>query len=194
MYVREARNRDEAWLLDRIEELGVDEAAFRSRDYVIAMDEEAGEKVGFGRIRVHKDDDGEYCELTGVGILPDWRGAGVGAHVIERLVENASDEGFEEVHALVGEPEYYEQFGFREVAVDDLPDPLAERLSDKRETVAPDATPLSLEVARFRVPEDLREAFKTAGGSDASGAEPEESAEDFGIDPEEATYKYDTGR
>jgi len=194
MYVREARNRDEAWLLDRIEELGVDEAAFRSRDYVIAMDEEAGEKVGFGRIRVHKAEDGEYCELTGVGILPDWRGAGVGAHVIERLVENARDEGFDEVYALVGEPEYYEQFGFRGVAADDLPDPLTERLTEKRETVASDATPLSLEVSRFRVPEDLREAFKTAGGSDAGGEDPEESAEDFGIDPDEATYKYDTGR
>jgi N-acetylglutamate synthase-like GNAT family acetyltransferase len=194
MYVREARNRDEAWLLDRIEELGVDEAAFRSRDYVIAMDEEAGEKVGFGRIRMHKGGEREYCELTGVGILPDWRGAGVGAHVIERLVENASDDGFEEVYALVGEPEYYEQFGFREVAVEELPGPLGERLSEKRETVAPSATPLSVEVSRFRVPEDLREAFKTAGGSDAGGDDPDESAEDFGIDPEEATYKYDTGR
>jgi N-acetylglutamate synthase-like GNAT family acetyltransferase len=194
MYVREARNRDEAWLLDRIEELGVDEAAFRSRDYVIAMDEEAGEKVGFGRIRVHKDDGTEYCELTGVGILPDWRGAGVGAHVIERLIENASDEGFEEVYALVGEPEYYEQFGFREVAAEDLPGPLADRLEEKRETVTADATPLSLAVSRLRVPEDLREAFKTAGGSDAGGEDPEESAEDFGIDPDEATYKYDTGR
>jgi N-acetylglutamate synthase-like GNAT family acetyltransferase len=194
MYVREARNRDEAWLLDRIEELGVDEAAFRSRDYVIAMDEEAGEKVGFGRIRIRKDEDEECCELTGVGILPDWRGAGVGAHVIERLVENASDEGFEEVYALVGEPEYYEQFGFREVAVEDLSDPIADRLSEKRETVTPEATPLSLAVRRFRVPEDLREAFKTAGGSDAGGNDSEESAEDFGIDPDEATYKYDTGR
>jgi N-acetylglutamate synthase-like GNAT family acetyltransferase len=194
MYVREARNRDEAWLLDRIEELGVDEAAFRSRDYVIAMDEEAGEKVGFGRIRVHKSENGESCELTGIGILPDWRGGGVGAHVIERLVENASDEGFEEVHALVAEPEYYEQFGFREVTTDDLPESLVERLSEKRETVAPGVVPLSIEVSQFRVPEDLREAFKTAGGSDAGGDDPEESAEDFGIDPDEASYKYDTGR
>ncbi|MFB6229166.1 MAG: GNAT family N-acetyltransferase [Halobacteriales archaeon] len=194
MYVREARNRDEAWLLDRIDELGVDEVAFRSRDYVIAMDEEAGEKVGFGRIRVHKGEDGEYCELTGIGILPDWRGAGVGAHVIERLIENASDEGFETVYAVVGEPEYYEQFGFREVAVDDLPEPLSARVAEKREAIVPDATSLSLEVARFTMPENLREAFKTAGGSDASGENPEESAEDFGIDPDEATYKYDTGR
>jgi len=193
MYVREARNRDEAWLLDRIEELGVDEAAFRSRDYVIAMDEETGEKVGFGRIRIHKGE-AEYCELTGVGVLPDWRGGGVGAHVIERLVENAADEGFEEVYAFVEEPEYYEQFGFREIAAGDLPDALAERLAEKRETVAPDATPLSIDVGRFRVPGDLREAFKAAGGPEASESDPEETAEDFGIDPDEATYKYDTGR
>jgi N-acetylglutamate synthase-like GNAT family acetyltransferase len=194
MYVREARNRDEAWLLDRIEELGVDEAAFRSRDYVIAVDEETNDKVGFGRIRIHKDEGSEYCELTGLGILPDWRGAGVGAHVIERLVENADDDGFEEVYALVGEPEYYEQFGFREVAVDDLPGALADRLEAKRDVVGDGATPLRLEIGRFRMPEDLREAFKTAGGSDVGEDDPEESAEDFGIDPDEATYKYDTGR
>jgi len=194
MYVREARNRDEAWLLDRIEELGVDEAAFRSRDYVIAVDEETNDKVGFGRIRVHKGDGGEYCELTGLGILPDWRGKGVGAHVIERLVENASEEGFEELYALVGEPEYYEQFGFRERPAGDLPDPLADRLDAKRDLVGSEVTPLRLEVSRFRMPDDLREAFKTAGASDTGDDEPEESAEDFGIDPDEATYKYDTGR
>jgi len=194
MYVREARNRDEAWLLDRIEELGVDEAAFRSRDYVIAVDEETNDKVGFGRIRVHKGDGGEYCELTGLGILPDWRGKGVGAHAIERLVENASEEGFEELYALVGEPEYYEQFGFRERPAGDLPDPLADRLDAKRDLVGSEVTPLRLEVSRFRMPDDLREAFKTAGASDTGDDEPEESAEDFGIDPDEATYKYDTGR
>ncbi|MFB6296679.1 MAG: GNAT family N-acetyltransferase [Halobacteriales archaeon] len=194
MYVREARNRDEAWLLDRIEELGVDEAAFRSRDYVIAVDEETNEKVGFGRIRIHKSDDGEYCELTGLGILPDWRGKGVGAHVIERLVENAGDEGFEELYALVGEPEYYEQFGFRERPAGDLPEPLADRLDAKRDLVGSEVTPLRLEVPRFRMPDDLRDAFKTAGASDTGDDEPEESAEDFGIDPDEATYKYDTGR
>ena len=32
MYVRDAKNREEVWLLDRIEEMGLDETAFRSRD------------------------------------------------------------------------------------------------------------------------------------------------------------------
>jgi len=53
MYIRDAKNRDEAWLLDAIEQLGLDDVAFRSRDYVIAVDEESGDRAGFGRLRLH---------------------------------------------------------------------------------------------------------------------------------------------
>ena len=81
MYVRDAKKREEVWLLDRLEEFGFEDPAFRSRDYVIALDEEAGRRVGFGRIRVHSGDP-EYCEVTTVGVLPDWRRQGVGAHVV----------------------------------------------------------------------------------------------------------------
>jgi hypothetical protein len=45
----------------------------------------------------------------------------------------------------------------------------------------------------FEMPERLREAFKLAVPA-AEESAPEERAEDFGIDPESATYKYDTGR
>ena len=43
------------------------------------------------------------------------------------------------------------------------------------------------------MPEEYRERFKRAAEATEESAEPEESAEDFGIDPDEATYKYDTG-
>ena len=194
MYVRAARNRDELWLLDRIEELGLDEAAFRSRDYVIAVDEETGEKAGFGRVRLHKaGDDEEFCELTSVGVLDGWRGQGVGAHVVERLVENAGDEGFDTVYTFTDNVEPYEELGFVGVDPSSLPEPLQPRLEEKREQVAEDAVPLRLDVGAFTMPERLREAFKAAG-SDVDEAEVEETAEDFGIDPDSATYKYDTGR
>lgn len=68
MYVRNARNREEVWLLDHIEAMALDAAAFRSRDYVIAIDESGNEKVGFGRIRIHRADE-RVCELTGIGVL-----------------------------------------------------------------------------------------------------------------------------
>lgn len=194
MYVRDAKNREEVWLLEHIEAMGLDETAFRSRDYVVAVDEASGEKAGFGRIRIHKPTDGDdLCELTSIGVLEGWREQGVGAHVVERLVEYASDEGFDTVYALTSGGSYLAQFGFQRIDESQLPAPLSKRLEDKREGVDPEAVPLELDVERFRMPDRLREAFKRApeGRDDASD---DEAAEDFGIDPESATYKYDTGR
>jgi len=190
MYVRDAKNREEAWLLDHIEEMGLDGTAFRSRDYVVAIDEESNEKAGFGRIRVHKTDDG-LCELTSIGVLERWRGQGVGAHVVERLVRTAADEGFEEVYALTGEPDYLANFGFERIDTARLPDRLAERLEEKRSNLEPDAVPVRVTPAAFDVPSRFREAFKDAA-ADEGETEPVEGPEDFGIDPDEATYKYDT--
>ncbi len=189
MYVRDAKNREEVWLLDRIEEMNLDETAFRSRDYVIAIDEETNEKAGFGRIRIHKVDE-PVCELTSIGVLEEWRGQGVGAHVIERLVQKASDEDFSVVYSLTDQPEYLAQFGFEPVDAEKLPGKLRERLTEKRESIQPEAVPTRLRIEEFQVPSDRREAFKAADAD--RDEEPTESPEDFGIDPEEATYKYDT--
>ena len=193
MYVRDAKNRDEAWLLEQIEQLELDETAFRSRDYVIAMDEQSGDRAGFGRIRIHKTDDGEICELTSIGTLPEWRGQGVGAHVVERLVRTAKDKGFETVYSLTSETGYLSQFGFDTMESAQLPEALVRRLSEKRENLDPDAVPVRIDTDRFRMPDRLREAFKGARAQQEE-QEPQEGPEDFGIDPDEATYKYDTGK
>ncbi|MFC4449381.1 GNAT family N-acetyltransferase [Halorussus aquaticus] len=192
MYVRDAKNREEVWLLDHIEAMGLDETAFRSRDYVVAIDETSGEKAGFGRIRIHKTDDRELCELTSIGVLESWRRQGVGAHVVERLVEHARDQGFDAVFSLTSATDYLAQFGFRGVETSDLPDRLRERLDDKRDGSDPDAVAMVLDTDEFVMPDRLRERFKRAQPHEEE-PEPEESAEDFGIDPNSATYKYDTG-
>lgn len=194
MYVRDARNRDEVWLLDHIEEMGLDEGSFRSRDYVIAVDEGSNERAGFGRFRIHKTDDGEFCELTSIGVLEAWRGQGVGAHVLERLVGEAGDDGFDVLFCFTETPDYLTRFGFERVGEDALPEPMRNRLDRVRED-QPDAVPLALDRSAFEMPDHLRERFKNA--SPAAGEpepEPEDTPEDFGIDPDEATYKYDTGR
>lgn len=195
MYVRGAKNREEVWLLDQIERMELDETAFRSRDYVVALDESSGEKAGFGRIRVHTTDDADVCELTSIGVLERWRGQGVGAHVIERLIDHAGDQEFETVYALVGVPNYLVQFGFEPIEREALPDVLERRLETKRETIEPDAIPMALNVESFEMPDRLREAFKEASPTAAESEVDDEidPAEDFGIDPETATYKYDTG-
>ncbi|MFC6973854.1 GNAT family N-acetyltransferase [Halomicroarcula sp. GCM10025709] len=193
MYVRDAKNREEVWLLDHIEAMGLDETAFRSRDYVVAIDEQSHEKAGFGRIRIHKTDDGEYCELTSIGVLEEWRGQGVGAHIIERLAEYAADEGFDVVYSLTNAADYLAQFGFERIEPEQLPEKLRDRLVTKQENIQPDSVPLRLQVERFRMPDRFRTRFKAASAEETVESEPDESAEDFGIDPDEATYKYDTG-
>lgn len=192
MYVRDAKNRDEAWLLEHIEALGLDETAFRSRDYVIAMDEYDHDRAGFGRIRIHKTDNGEVCELTSIGVLEDWREQGVGAHVVERLVTTARDRDFDVVYSLTSADRYLKQFGFTRLPEDELPPVLQNRLEEKRENLDPEAVPMRIQPDRFRMPEHLRDAFKGAH-PDSEDEEPEEGPEDFGIDPDEVTYKYDTG-
>ena len=195
MYVRGAKNREEVWLLDHIEAMGLDDTAFRSRDYAVAVDEYVGEKAGFGRIRVHKEG-GEpvACELTSIGVPEEWRKQGVGAHVVERLVAQAGDQGFETVYSLASEPTYLGQFGFQPVETDALPTVLQDRLEEKREELAPDAIPMAIDVDAFEMPPRLRERFKTAAAHEDEELEPEADPEEFGIDPDEATYKYDTGR
>jgi N-acetylglutamate synthase-like GNAT family acetyltransferase len=192
MYVRDAKNREEVWLLDHIEAMGLDETAFRSRDYVVAIDERSNEKAGFGRIRIHKTDDGERCELTSIGVLESWPEQGVGAHVVERLVEQARDQGFDTVYSLTSATDYLTQFGFDPVETGDLPPKLRDRLDAKRENIDPDAVGMRLDIDEFTMPDRLRERFKHARPREPE-PEPEDSAEDFGIDPDEATYKYDTG-
>ena len=195
MYVRDAKNRDEVWLLDHIEEMGLDGESFRSRDYVIAVDEETNERAGFGRVRIHKPgDDGDFCELTSIGVLEAWRGQGVGAHVVERLIDEAGDDGFEVVYSFTALPAYLAQFGFDRAESDGLPDPVRERFEAVREA-EDDAVALRLPVDAFEMPDRLRERFKSATPAGESGETAiEETAEDFGIDPDETTYKYDTGR
>ncbi|WP_416839762.1 GNAT family N-acetyltransferase [Haloferax sp. DFSO52] len=190
MYVRDAKNRDEAWLLDALEDVGLDDAAFRSRDYVIALDEESNEKAGFGRFRVHKGDE-SFCEITCVGVLEHWRGQGVGAHVIERVVDRAVAEGYDTVYSFSSAYRYCVQFGFDAIDASALPDTVRSRFEQVKSKDA-DAIAVRLDAEEFTMPERLRDRFKVA--SPKSGdeeAEPELTAEDFGFD-EETPTKYST--
>lgn len=185
MHVRGARKHEEVWLLDRLEDFGFTDPAFRSRDYTVAVDDESGEKVGFGRLRVHTDAD--VCEVTNLGTLPDWRGMGVAAHVLQSLVEHARDQDYDVVYSMTDNAAYLEQFGFEEIDPDDLPPKLRERM-DEIESSRGSATAMRVSVEDFGLPRRLHRRW--ADDED----EIQETAEDFGIDPETATYKYDTGR
>jgi len=183
MHVRDAKNHEEVWLLDHLEAFGFEDPAFRSRDYVLAIDESSGEKAGFGRLRIHRTEAEEICEVTNLGVLEAFRGEGAGAELLERLVKNARNEGFETVYGLSPQSSYLEQFGFEPINPDDLPSVLAERFASVRGT-DPEATPVVLDVADFSVPRRLQRRAEP-------DVETEETPEDFGIDPDTTTYKYD---
>jgi N-acetylglutamate synthase-like GNAT family acetyltransferase len=191
MFARDAAKHEEVWLLDRLDEYGFEDPAFRSRDYVLAIDEETKERAGFARLRVHSgnttEGDERVCEFTNIGVLDDWRGRGVGAHLLEYLVEDAREQDFEGAYALTDEPDYLEQFGFEPVPESDLPAPLPDRLAATRE-YQPDAEPVHLDFDDFAIPIRLRRRFE-----DGDDEADEDAAEDFGIDSDSATYKYDTG-
>lgn len=114
--------------------------------------------------------------------------------MIERLVDTAAADRFETVYVLTDQPEYLTQFGFERVDTDDLPEALSDRLDEKREFLGGDVVGLHLAVDDFEMLDRFREAFKAAEPADAAADDATESPEDFGIDPESATYKYDTGR
>lgn len=189
MYIRDAEKREEVWLLDRLDEFGFEDPAFRSRDYVFAVDEDTGKKTAFGRLRVHSVDGEKVCELTCIGVLPDWRNQGVGAHIVERLVEVARDLGADIIYSFTTAADYCAQFGFDTIAVGDLPPKLKERFERVAEQ-DPEAEAVSIATEDFQVPPRLRRRFRDDEGEE----EPSERPEDFGIDPETASYKYDTGR
>lgn len=176
------KKHEEVWLLDQLEELGMEDPAFRSRDYVVALNDDR-EKVGFGRLRTHTEEGRPVCELTNIGVLDAYRGEGVGARIVEALVENAAEQEFEAVYSLTPEPDYLAQFGFTAVGEDDLPTKLVHRLEEVR-GYTDGVTPVRVAVDDFFLPLRLRE------DSEAEGEDPEE----FGVDTENATYKYDTGR
>lgn len=183
MYVRSARSRDEPWLLEQIESMDLSRPAFTPEEFVIAVNEDTDNRVGFGRLRIHAES--ETAELTCLGVKPAWREQGVGAHLVERLLTIAGDDSFETVYVVTDQPSYFSQFGF--AACETVPDPLAERLDSE-------TTLLSIAPTAFSMPSRLREAFKAAEPAAGNESEePTETAADFGIDADSATYKYDTG-
>jgi len=187
MYVRDGKSRDETWLRDGSEAMGLGEAVGEPQEYVIAVEEESDERAGFGRLCVHTDGPA-IGELTHIGVHESWRNQGVGAHIIERLLTRASDAGVETAYILTDEPGYPAQFGFERV--DDLPTPLADQRTQTKAVGDDDGRALAIDPEAFEMPSRLRDAFKTANGA---GEEPSVDAEEFGIDADGATYKYDTG-
>jgi putative acetyltransferase len=105
------------------------EALIREGDALVSLVAEGGGEVAghvlMSRMRV---DGGGRCwralGLGPVGVKPGYQGAGIGAALIEGALAIARATG-EELAFVLGEPEYYERFGFSAEAAAPFASPYA---------------------------------------------------------------------
>lgn len=189
MYTREAKNRDELWLLDQIESLSIDDVAFRSRDYVIISDEKNHSKLGFGRKRIHKEhDELIFCEITSIGILDLSQTETILVYLFDSLIKSAKKDGFNSSYFFAESSDYLSILGFNLIPESELPSSVKTRFNEKQKTVSKKAVPLSLEFDSFKIPSYMQSIFNSKK-SDPKPV-PKITPEDFGINPKKVTSKY----
>jgi len=73
--------------------------------------------VAFSPVSVdHQSPAGQGVGLGPVAVLPEWQGRGIGEQLITRGVEDCRRDGYSFI-VVLGEPEYYEKFGFRRASL-----------------------------------------------------------------------------
>jgi len=76
-----------------------------------------GKIAGFGRIKKYSNS----YELSTLGVLKEFRSAGIGSEIVEKII---SDFPVEDVWIVTRIPEYFNRFGFKEA--DDFPEEIRE--------------------------------------------------------------------
>lgn len=189
MYTRDARNDDEAWMLEKLSQEEREEKSFRSRDFLVAVDEESGQRVAFGRMQYHRDvDETEYVEFTKVVIL-DRAEDEHGCLLLQDLAQQAQKTDQNQVFTFPhANHDVFEEVGFERVDADSLPEVMMERYEDNRErlgddTVAMVAQPRDVE---YEIPEE--DPHEKPSEEEITEEEIEEIKDD--LDIEDATTKY----
>lgn len=183
MYVRSGKERDQTWVSDLFRDFGFEITTFCPEEFVVAVDETTTTRLGAGRIMLHeRQARGTVCELTALAVAPNVQQQGVGAHLTERALAKATDAGVDRVYVVTTQPQYFTQFGFHAVEQSEIPASLP--------APEPDAIVLRITPDRFRMPDRLRTRFKQLRAEPAEPAT-QTTAEDFEINSEDATYKYE---
>ena len=190
MHTRDARNSEEAWLLDHIDEFGLDDSSFRSRDYILAIDDDSNARAAFGRIRIHDANGETYCEITSHAVLKEYEQSKAGERVVRALIERAADNGFDTVYGFFPERhDSLDSLGFEEVDQSEVPDMMVTR--QRRKAADVDAN-LSIYRLVFD-PEEVTADDEVEDEETVTEEEIDQIADELGIDRENSTHKYDTG-
>jgi len=111
--IRPATEADQPTIRRMVKEAGVNPMNLHWPNFLIA--EEEGATVGIGQVKPHNDGTRELASMV---VVPERRGQGVGAAIIERLI---ADHPGGVLHLTCRQQlgGYYERFGFRTIARED---------------------------------------------------------------------------
>ena len=102
----------EARLVDRLRE-----ESKLALSLIAEVKEHAVGHVAFSPVFVGSQSSGtQGLGLGPVAVLPEWQGNGIGEKLITRGIEDCRRDGYSFV-VVLGEPEYYERFGFRRASL-----------------------------------------------------------------------------
>ncbi|HYQ59862.1 MAG TPA: N-acetyltransferase [Desulfatiglandales bacterium] len=102
----------EARLVDRLRE-----ESKLALSLIAEVKEHAVGHVAFSPVFVGPQSSGNQgLGLGPVAVLPEWQGNGIGEKLITRGIEDCRRDGYSFV-VVLGEPEYYERFGFRRASL-----------------------------------------------------------------------------
>jgi amino-acid N-acetyltransferase len=86
------------------------------RDYTVA--EHNGAVVGCGGLHVVW---GELAEIRSLAVAPDWKSAGIGRAITERLIVDAAELGIARLFAFTYVPGFFQKLAFRTAEHTELP-------------------------------------------------------------------------
>ncbi len=125
--IRRARTSDVPWILELTKPL-VDSRVLLGKDAVSVYEavqefrvaeDDAGNRIGCGALHVMWED---LAEIRTLAVEPNWLGKGVGAALLQRLVDDAEDLGLKRLFCLTFEVDFFTRHGFSEVS-DSIVDP-----------------------------------------------------------------------
>jgi N-acetylglutamate synthase-like GNAT family acetyltransferase len=102
--IQAALNTDLPDIMELLEALNLDMEEVHYSEFFVCKDK--GELIAAGRVRAHEDGVYELCSL---GVLEDYRMAGIGTDIIKALVNKHS---LDSVYVVTEIPEFFEKTGF----------------------------------------------------------------------------------
>ena len=120
--LRAAGDRDQATIRRIVRAAGINPTSLEWPRFIVA--EEAGEVVGVGQVKPHRDG---TRELASIAVIPKRQGQGIGSAIINELIEREHDAVLHLTcrSKLQG---YYERFGFQTLERREYPVYFARRL------------------------------------------------------------------